>query len=303
MVQLISHSTKTLKVRPNGRSADFITPNFIYGCAGGCRNSYCYVMRYNYESIFVNNNIDEILKVINNHINNLPTKAPNQTDEKYWTYDIGCSTDVSLHWKHTDWLKIFEFFKFHPRAKATFATKYVNIKMLDFNPEEKIRIRFSLMPQNISQILELKTSIISERIKAINLFIKAGYEVHLNFSPIVVYRNWLNDYALLFEELDSTIDNLYKPKIKAECIFLTHNATQHERNINNGNYDSEDLLWQQEVQEGKFSQYGGKAIRYKTYIKRDFIEKWTALHKKIIPWNNIRNFCNIGYNLLITKIY
>lgn len=49
MVKKIVQNTKTLHVRPNGRSADYITPNFLYGCAGGCRNSYCYVMRHNYE--------------------------------------------------------------------------------------------------------------------------------------------------------------------------------------------------------------------------------------------------------------
>lgn len=288
MVQLISRSTKTLHVRPNGRSADFITPNFIYGCAGGCRNSYCYVMRHNYESVYVNENIDEIVEVINKHINNLPSKIPNQIDEKYWTYDIGCSTDVSLHWKHTDWFKIFKFFKGHPKAKATFATKYVNAKMLDFNPEGKVRIRFSLMPTSISRILEPKTSQISERIKAINTFIEAGYEVHINFSPIVAYTGWLDDYALLFRELNSTIDNQYKPAIKAECIFLTHNIIQHERNINHGNNESENLIWKPEIQENKISQYGGEAIRYKAYIKKNFIQRWSALHKSIIPWNIIR---------------
>ncbi len=58
MVKKIVQNTKTLHVRPNGRSADYITPNFIYGCAGGCRNSYCYVMRHNYETLYINENID-----------------------------------------------------------------------------------------------------------------------------------------------------------------------------------------------------------------------------------------------------
>ncbi|KJW02575.1 putative spore photoproduct lyase [Rickettsia endosymbiont of Ixodes pacificus] len=222
------------------------------------------------------------------HIASLPTKISNQTDSKYWTYDIGCSTDVSLHWKHTNWLKIFNFFKEHPRAKATFATKYVNPKLLNFNPEGKIRIRFSLMPARISEILEPKTSPIIERIKAVNIFIEAGYEVHLNFSPIIAYEGWLTEYAKLFEDLDQYINNQYKPFIKAECIFLTHNDKQNERNIASNRLESEALIWQPNIQENKVSEYGSKAVRYKAGIKSNFIQRWNVLHNRLIPWNQIR---------------
>ncbi len=288
MVKIIPQNTKTLHVRVNDRSADFITPNFVYGCLGGCRNSYCYVMRNNYNSVYVNENIEQILSVLSKHIDSLPFKISNQTDDKYWTYDIGCSTDVSLHFMQTDWLKVFEFFKANTKAKATFATKYVNKKLLDFNPVEKVRIRFSLMPQSKSSILEPKTSLIIDRIKAINLFIEAGYDVHLNFSPIIAYEGWLDEYAELFACLNDNIKSEYKPKIKAECIFLTHEEKQHERNLSAGKDESESLIWQPNLQENKISEYGGKAVRYKRGVKSNFIKRWTNLHDKIIPWNSIR---------------
>ena len=288
MPQILTRNTRTLHIRPNGRSADFITPNFIYGCAGGCRNSYCYVMRHNHESIYVNENIDQILSLIHKHIETLSPKVANQTDDQYWTYDIGCSTDVGLHWKHTDWLKVFDFFKENPSAKATFATKYVNPKLLDFDPRQKVRIRFSLMPQNISSILEPKTSPILERIKAVNTFIEAGYDVHLNFSPIVAYEGWLEEYEDLFQCLDVHVKEIYKPFVKAECIFLTHNAHQHERNILANRLESESLIWKPEIQENKVSEYGGDAVRYKRGVKSNFIQRWVALHKKVIPWNIVR---------------
>lgn len=288
MLKMIKQKTKTLHIRSNGRSADYITPNFIYGCAGGCRNSYCYVMRNNYEKIYINKNIDQILQLIDQHVNDLPEKIPNQTDAKYWTYDIGCSTDVALHYKHTNWLQIFDFFKKNAKAKATFATKYVNNKLLDFKPEQKVRLRFSLMPQSISSILEPKTSLINDRIKAVNSFVEASYDVHLNFSPIVAYDNWLDDYAELFKYIDSNIDNAYKDQIKAECIFLTHNLAVHERNLLANKDNSEALIWQPIIQENKVSEYGGSAVRYKARIKSDFIRRWSNLHAQIIPWNEIR---------------
>ena len=56
-----------------------------------------------------------------------------------------------------------------------------------------------LMPQNISTLLEPNTSEIIDRIKAIDAFIDAGYDVHINFSPVVVYYKWLQDYEYLFQ--------------------------------------------------------------------------------------------------------
>ena len=184
---------------------------------------------------------------------NLPAKVANQTDPRYWTYDIGCSTDVCLHWKYTNWLKVFEFFKAHPRAKATFATKHVNMKLLEFNPQQKIRIRFSSMPASISDILESKTSRIIDRIKAVNLFIQAGYEVHLNFSPIVAFEGWLDEYTKLLQDIDQHIQEEYKLFVKAECIFLTHNKGRHERNLLSSRVESEELIWKPEIQEDKVS--------------------------------------------------
>lgn len=281
--------TKTLAIKPNDRSSDFVTPNFIYGCAGGCRNSYCYVMRYNYDTIFVNDNSDQILDTIAQHADTLPfPKSPNQVDPIYWTYDIGCSTDIALHWKHYDWPKVLNFFKQHAKIKATFATKYVNEQLLNYQPEGKARIRFSLMPQAISSIVETKTSPIVERIAAISRFIEAGYEVHINFSPIIVYDGWLHDYQQLFIMLDQMLPTAVKPSVQAECIFLTHNAWQHERNLERGHIRSENLLWQPSLQEQKKSQYGSEAIRYHHLLKADYIRQWRKLHDAHIPWNTIR---------------
>lgn len=289
MPQIKYQKTKSLKIKPNDRSSDFVTPNFIYGCAGGCRNSYCYVMRYNYDYLYINENTTEILNIISHHAKGLAFPKPsNQVDPIYWTYDIGCSTDISLHWKHYDWLKVFDFFKQHPHIKATFATKYVNKQLLTFDAQKKIRIRFSLMPQAISHILEPKTSLIEERIKAICAFIEAGYEVHINFSPIVVYENWLHDYQLLFEQINDQVRADFKLHVKAECIFLTHNPWQHDRNLSNNRQQVEDYLWQPAFQEAKTSQYGSEALRYKIRLKTRYVKEWLNLHERYIAWNKVR---------------
>ena len=274
---------KSMIIRPSGRSTDFISPSFGYGCLYNC--GYCYMKRHKPEGLDIAKNTMDILTAINNHAWFADIDKPNQTHQKYVTYDISCNEDFALHAKYHEWEKIFNFFKNHSTAMGSFATKYVNPNLTKFNPENKIRIRFSLMPQSISDKLEPNTSKIIDRIKAIDAFIDAGYDVHINFSPVVVYDNWLKDYEDLFYLVNSYVD--YKDIVKCEVIFLTHNETKHKYNIIN-NLSGEELLWNPDIQESKISQYGGDNIRYKHNLKSDYINQWSELHDKIIPWNTIR---------------
>jgi len=275
---------KTFKIRESGRSSDYITPSFGYGCLFNC--SYCYMKRHLSEELTIANNPGDILTKINNHAYFLAdAKKPNQTHEKYMTYDISCNEDFALHAKYHNWKMIFDFFKEHPIAMGTFATKTIPVEFLKYDPEGKIRIRFSLMPQSIADRLEPNTAKIIDRIKAVNAFIESGYDVHLNFSPVVYYDKWLVDYEELFSMCDDYID--YKNQVKAEVIFLTHNEKKHINNLKN-KLPGEDLLWTPNNQETKTSQYGGVNIRYKHNLKRQYIKEWTKLHDNIIPWNTIR---------------
>lgn len=274
---------KTFDIRPSGRSTDFITPSFGYGCLYNC--SYCYCKRHTDEDITIASNPQDILTAVNNHAMFAVVEKPNQTHPEYITYDLSCNEDFSLHAKFHKWEYIFDFFKNHPRAMGSLATKYVNNKLCTYNPEKKIRIRFSLMPQHYSDLLEPNTSSILERIKAIDRFIEAGYDVHINFSPVIVHDRWLEHYEYLFKQVNEHVS--YKELVKAEVIFLTHNEEKHKRNLIYGT-PGEHLIWKPEIQESKISQYGGKNIRYKAGLKAQYIKEWTKLHDEIIPWNTIR---------------
>lgn len=41
MLELKYQKTKTLNIKENTRSSDFVIPNLIMGCNAGCSNSYC----------------------------------------------------------------------------------------------------------------------------------------------------------------------------------------------------------------------------------------------------------------------
>lgn len=278
---------KSMIIRPSGRSTDFISPSFGHGCLFNC--SYCYMKRHKPEGLDIALNFRDILSEINSHSWFTDIEKPNQTHPEYITYDIGCNEDFALHTKYHEWQRIFDFFVMHPKAMASFATKYVNTDLLKFNPQKKIRIRFSVIPEEYRDILEPNTSAIYNRLSAVKDFIDAGYEVHLNFSPVIVIPGWLNKYKELFV-LISTMAYMFNwanDSVKAEVIFLTHNENKHRYNILN-NIPGEDLLWKPEIQEKKISQYGGNNLRYNHIYKADYIEKFTNLHNEIIPWNTIR---------------
>ena len=274
---------KTFKIRPSGRSTDFISPSFGYGCLYNC--SYCYMKRHMPYSLNVATNTEDILTEINSHAAFAQVDKPNQTHKNYITYDISCNEDFALHAKHHEWEKIFTFFRDHPDIMGSFATKYVNKDLLYFNPEKKMRIRFSLIPQRKADLHEPETSSIIDRILAIDAFTFAGYEVHVNFSPIIVYDGWLNDYFELFRLMDKYIE--IKKNVLAECIFLTHNFERHTLNLVNHPQTEVDL-WTPNIQETKTSQYGCENIRYNYKLKREYIKEFKQLHNKIIPWNTIR---------------
>ena len=273
-------------IRPSGRSTDFISPSFGHGCLYNC--SYCYMKRHKPEGLDIATNTLDILTAIDHHVWFADVEKPNQTGE-FITYDISCNEDFALHAKYHDWERIFEFFRDHPLAMGSFATKYVNNDFLKFNPKGKIRVRFSLMPERMILALEPRTSSLFDRIYVISEFIKAGYEVHLNFSPIIVHKNWLEEYTTLFEKIDF-IARAYdwdNDSVKAEAIFLTHNEKKHLYNLEH-ELLGEDLLWTPDIQEDKKSEYGGNNIRYRHDLKAQFIKQWTEIHDRIMPWNTIR---------------
>lgn len=274
--------------KDNGRSTDFIAPSHANGCSMAC--TYCYVARRkgyaNPLTVFVN--IEELLSSMRKHSQALGWKVPNQCDPKYWTYDIGCNNDASVDALVSNNVRdIVELFKELPNAKASFATKYVNNDMLSYDPQRKTRIRFSLMPERIARVVDVRTSTIKDRIQAIQPFFEAGYEVHLNFSPVIVYQGWEQDYIDLMKQVDSTLSQEAKDQLAAEVIFLTHNKDLHELN-EIWHPKGESLLWAPGIQEPKKSLYGGDNLRYKWKLKRQFIDSFKRISAAEMPYMNIR---------------
>ena len=286
---LVLGEKKSVTTRPNGRSADFIAPSLSNGCAMAC--VYCYVPRRKGYSnpVTVFTNIEQISSHVARHIHKQGLKTiPNQCDPDAWVYDLGENSDCSIDAIISDNVKdLCDLFRMTPTAKASFATKYVNHDLLDWDPQGRTRIRFSLMPTETAKVTDLRTSPMSERIAAVNDFVDAGYEVHVNFSPVIMTPTWLADWRELFEEIDATLSAAAKQQLAAEVIFLTHNEPLHQINLG-WHPRGEDLIWQPRLQERKVSQNGAENIRYRYPLKARGVEALSALVGTIMPYCKIR---------------
>ena len=280
---------KGLATRPNGRSADFIAPGLANGCAMAC--AYCYVPRRKgfANPITVFTNIDQITAHLRRHVARQGVKPqPDQRDPSAWVYDIGensdCSVDALVSGNVADLVATFRGL---PTAKASFATKYVNRQLLDLDPAGRTRIRFSLMPDDDARVLDVRTSRVAERIAAVDDFVEAGYEVHLNLSPVVLRDGWEPAWAELLRQLDDALGPAAKAQAAAEVIMLTHNEALHEVNLG-WHPTAEQLLWRPELQVPKRSRNGQDNVRYRAAVKRGALDCLRGLIAVHAPWLRVR---------------
>lgn len=281
---------KGLQCRPFYRSCDFVAPSHANGCAMAC--SYCYVARRkgyaNPITAFVN--VEEILASIERHASRQGMKLePTQADPEYWVYELGTNSDCSVDAAISDNVRdLVGLFRELPNAKGTFATKFVNRELLDYDPREKTRVRFSLMPPETSRLVDVRTSRVEERIVAINDFVEAGYEVNVNFGPVIVKDCWREDYAELFGMLDDTLSPAAKEQLAAEVIFLTHTRELHEVNLR-WHPKGEEILWRPNLQEHKTSQASGdRVLRYELNLKRRLVREFRGMLAERLPYCRVR---------------
>ena len=115
----------------------------------------------------------------------------------------------------------------------------------------------------------------------------AGYEVNLNFGPVVAYEGWLADYADLFALIDDTLSAEAKAQLAAEVIFLTHDEGTHDLNLR-WHPMAEKLLWRPDLQEPKRSEAGGRALRYRLDVKRRLVADFRTLLAARLPYCRVR---------------
>jgi DNA repair photolyase len=143
------------------------------------------------------------------------------------------------------------------------------------------------MPGDDARVLDVRTSRVAERIAAVDDFVEAGYEVHLNLSPVVLRDGWEADWTALLQQLDDELSPAAKTQAAAEIILLTHNQDLHQVNLG-WHPKAEDLLWRPDLQQPKRSQNGQQNVRYRNDVKRAGVQRVTGLIAEHAPWLRVR---------------
>jgi len=267
--------TRTLVTKDNNNSANCIAPNLIYGCFGGCVDTYCYMSRYNGRRVFVNTNVDEIFQSVVEWEKGF-NKVPDQQDPIYTMVDVACNTLVLMQ-KHMpeslhDYLKRYDD---HPQLNSTMATKYPALLKLDVTHFNKPpRVRVSLMPQTYSNVLEPKMQKISSRIEDIDRLKDLGWEVHINYSPVVFQRRWIQEYDELFAEVKRVAG-----VNKCEVIVLTN----HRNQMAKASPEAQEMM----KHSCEIKNNSG-VMRYPIRDKTKLLSRWKQLYNKYFELNTIR---------------
>lgn len=239
---LIIGIRKTHKYVPNHKTSDFLVPFTSSGCSAMCL--YCYlVCNYNkcsYLRLYVNREqiIDKLIKTA-------------KKGDQDLTFEIGSNSDMVLENTITENLTytIQEFGKAE-KGFITFPTKFSMVAPL-LNLEHKGRtiFRMSVNPQEIITKIEIGTSNLDSRIKAICQMHEAGYKIGILIAPVVMVENWRSLYIDMLDRLHDKLPEHLKNDMFIEVIFMTYSYVH--RAINNQAFPNAVELYDKELMTGR----------------------------------------------------
>lgn len=275
---LIIGTRKTHRFVPNNKISNYLVPYTSSGCIAMCL--YCYlVCNYNkcsYLRLFVNR--EEMLEKI--------IKTSNESESEL-VFEIGSNSDLILENCITGNLKwtIEKFAKESKKGYLTFPTKFDMVDdILNLYGKEKIIIRMSVNPKEIIQKIEIGTSPLEKRIKAINKLAENGYKVGIIIAPVIFVDNWKKLYEDLVIYLKENLCVDVKKETFFEVIFMTYSYIH--RKINEEAFPNSIDLYSSELMTGR----GKGKYTYKQEIRKEGEEYIKNLLKKYFPENKIIYF-------------
>lgn len=270
---LIVGVRKTHRYVPNHKVSDWLVPYTSSGCRAMCM--YCYlVCNYNkcaYLRLFVNREqmLDTLLK------RDAAADVPQ-------TFEIGSNSDLLLENQITDNLPYtIERFAREGRGHLTFPTKFDLVNpLLDLDHRGKTIFRMSVNPQQIIERIELGTSPLQARIRALNDMAQAGYPVGMLIAPVILLPDWKHLYGELIEELAGTLSKKVTQNGFIEIILMTYSFVQDR--INTEAFPNAEPLYNREIMTGR----GRGKYCYRKEIRAEaeaFLREKLARHLGSMP--------------------
>ena len=234
---------KTHKYVENRKVSDYLVPFTSSGCSAMCL--YCYlVCNYNkcaYLRVFVNREqmLERLLRTA-------------ERAERPLTFEIGSNSDLPLENVVTGnlpWV-IEEFARRAEKGSLTFPTKFDLVKpLLPLAHGGRTIFRMSVNPREIIRRVELGTSPLEARVRAVNEMCEAGYPVGLLLAPVILSEGWEAKYAELIDELADTLSERVKRTGFLEVILMTYSFVH--RAINAEAFPNAAPLYEQTLMTGR----------------------------------------------------
>ena len=83
-------------------------------------------------------------------------------------------------------------------------------------------VRMSVNPEEVIRKVELGTSPLPNRIRALNRLCEAGYRPGLLIAPVILVENWQQAYRRLLERLADELSPAVKRQAAIEVILMTY---------------------------------------------------------------------------------
>lgn len=239
---LIIGVRKTHKYTENHKVSDYLVPYTSSGCSAMCL--YCYlVCNYNkcsYMRLFVNREqmMDKLIKTA-------------EKSDRLLTFEIGSNSDLVLENTITGNLPwTIEQFTKAKNGQITFPTKFDMIDpFLPLDHKGKVIIRMSVNPVEIIRRIELGTSPLDARIKALNDLCDADYKIGLLIAPVILTDDYKKQYSELIDRLADTLSDKVKRTGFIEVIFMTYSFVH--RAINAEAFPNAVQLYSQDKMTGR----------------------------------------------------
>lgn len=239
---LIIGTRKTHKYVENHKISDFLVPFTSSGCSAMCL--YCYlVCNYNkcsYLRLFVNN--QQMLELL---IKRSREKYPGSV------FEVGSNSDLILENRITGNLRdTIEEFGRSGEGKITFPTKFSMVDpLLELDHRGKTIFRMSVNPQAIIEQVEIGTSSLSSRIKALIKMYQAGYQVGIIIAPVILIEGWQQLYVEMLDFIAEQLPIKLKQEMFIEVIFMTYSYVH--RAINDQAFPDAMKLYNAEMMTGR----------------------------------------------------
>lgn len=273
---------KTNKLDVCRPSADYQF-SFVSNCPGNCE--YCYLQTTQgakpYIKVFVN--LEDVFGIIKEHIK--------QNNEKVTTFEAASLGDpLALEHITGSLAKSIEFFSGLDNGRLRVVTKYSNIdSLLGLKHNGHTHFRISINSNYVLDNFEHNTGTLDERIEAIVKLAQAGYPIGFIVAPIMVYDNWMEEYALMFDKLKSSLGTGLSCK---ELIFelIQHRFTAVAKDLILRRFPKTKLDMNEENRALKWGRFGRFKYVYHKEQANEIKEYLSSLIIERFPQSEIKYF-------------